>query len=114
MYRFLQKHGKKVFAVFSAILMISFALPSMTGNSGGGRSNPVVGTVDGQKVRAQEVYNAKQAWDILSRTRMPAGQQGSAPLIFMLGPAAAEEINSHPTMFYLLQKEAEKMGVTYD
>ena len=54
MYKLLQKHGKKLLAIFSAVLMIAFILPTSSRYGGMGR-NPIVGTVAGEKLTAQEM-----------------------------------------------------------
>ena len=74
MYRFLQIHGKKLMAVFSAFLMIAFALPSASKYAGG--SDPTVGRIGAgrDKVRASEVYNAKRSWDTLKNIPRRDGQ----------------------------------------
>src|SRR5688572_5311455 len=109
MYRFVQKHGKKLLAVFSAFLMLSFAASGMLSRGGGGQ-NPVVGRIgDDEEIRAADVFYARQDWQTLSR--IPAGQQGRT-MTSLLGPGVEAEITRQPILFLLLQKEAEKLGVT--
>jgi hypothetical protein len=106
MYRLLQKHGKHLMAVFSVFLMIAFTLPSAMKRATG--ASPVVATIDnGEKLHADEVYNAKKSWELLNTIPVRGGTLG-----MVLGPAAATHISKHPVEFLLLQKEAEKMGVT--
>jgi hypothetical protein len=106
MYRFIQKHGKKLMAVFSVFLMISFAATGLTGNRAG--RNPVVGSTDGEKVRYEDVVHARGDWQVLSKIPGPRGM----PLTSLLGTELDTEINRNPVLFVLLQKEAERMGVT--
>src|SRR5688572_12597406 len=73
MYRFLQKHGKKLLAVFAAFLMISFALPSVN-QFGSGGGNPVIGRLGGDKLRAADLFEARQSWELLMRS------EGGVPL----------------------------------
>lgn len=108
MYRFIQRHGKKLLALFTACLMISIALPTAYQYGGSGQ-NPVIGRLGDEKVRAVEAHNAAQAWDLLGRLRDP--QQGR-PLTAALGGTAFQQINDHPVLFLLLQKEAQGMGVS--
>src|SRR5687767_2055966 len=109
MYRFVQKHGKKLMAVFAAFLMISFAASGML-TPGGGGHNPVVGRIgEDQEIRAQDVFIARQDWQMLNR--LPGGPQGR-PMSGLLGPGVEAEITKQPILFLLLQKEAEKLGVT--
>jgi hypothetical protein len=108
MYRFIQKHGKKLLAVFAAFLMVSFAASGMLTPGGGGR-NPVVGRINGkEKIRGQDVFVARQDWQTLSRLSGPQGR----PLTAMLGPKIEADITRQPILFLLLQKEAEQLGVT--
>src|SRR5687767_12946165 len=108
MYRFIQKHGKKLLAVFSAFLMVSFAASGMLTPGGGGR-NPVVGRIgDGEKIRGQDVFVARQQWQLLSRVTDRNGR----PLSGMLGPEIEAAMSKNPVLFLLLQKEAEQLGVT--
>ena len=109
MYRFIQRHGKKLLAVFSAFLMVSFAASGML-TPGAGGNNPVVGRINGkEKIRGQDVFIARQDWQML--TRLPGGPQGR-PLSSLLGPQIEAEITRQPILFLLLQKEAEQLGVT--
>ena len=113
MYRFVKKHGKKLMAIFGAFLMVSFAASGMlTPGQGGG--NPVVGRVGDDKIRGQDVFVARQDWQLL--TRLPGGGTGQdgrpRPLSAMLGPQIEDEITRRPVLFLLLQKEAEQLGVT--
>ena len=107
MYRLVQRHGKKILAVFSAFLMISFAASGML-TPGGGMGNPVIGRMDGQKIYGEEVFVARQDWQRLTQLSDGRGRSLAAAL----GPVVEEEINRNPILFLLLQKEAEKLGVT--
>jgi hypothetical protein len=105
-YRFLQNHGKHLMAVFSVFLMIAFTLPSAYKRAAG--ASPVIATIgDGEKIHGDEAYNAKKAWELLNTIPVRGGTLG-----MVLGPAAATHISKHPVEFLLLQKEAEKMGVS--
>jgi parvulin-like peptidyl-prolyl isomerase len=107
-YKFIQTYGKQLMAVFSAFLMIAFMLPAAAKYSGAGK-NPVVGKLNGQKIRAVDTYNAEQAWKLLNDIRI--NQQGST-LASILGPDAVQQINRRPVLFLLLQKEAQDMGAS--
>jgi hypothetical protein len=110
MYRLIQKYGKVLLAVFSAVLMVTFMLPAATRY--GGSRNPVVGRLaDGEKLHSIEAYNATQAWELLNRLRDPQDPQGR-PVSLLLGPTAFQQIHEHPVMFLLLQKEADRMGIS--
>ncbi|MEA2710930.1 MAG: hypothetical protein QOF78_3531, partial [Phycisphaerales bacterium] len=109
MYRLFQKHGKKLLAVFSAFLMVSFAASGMMGQGANARNNPVVGHIGKEKIRGHDVFIARQDWQLLSK--LPDGRTGR-PLTAQLGPQLSAEINRRPILFLLLQKEAEQLGVT--
>ena len=107
MYRFIQRHGKKLLAVFSAFLMVSFAASGMLTPRGGGR-NPVVGRIGSEKIHGQDVFVARQDWQMLTRLDDGRGRRLSG----LLGPQVEAEVTRQPIMFLLLQKEAEQLGVT--
>src|SRR5437762_12676562 len=101
MYKLLQKHGKKLLAVFSAVLMIAFILPTSSRYGGMGR-NPIVGTVAGEKLTAQEMNSARASWDVLTHTRIKSNPQ--AVLAMALPRPSLMEIQAHPQVFMLLPK----------
>src|SRR5438105_14600568 len=106
MYRLLQKHGKHLMAVFSVFLMIAFTLPSAMKRATG--ATPVIASIEGDKIHADEYTDAKKSWELLNSIALRNGPLGAVAL----GPAAAEYITKHPVEFLLLQKEAQKMGVS--
>src|SRR6185369_11846002 len=108
MYRFLQTHGKKLMAVFSAFLMIAFALPSASKYSSGFRDAAVGKIYDGDKVRSSEVYDARRSWEALKTIPRRDGQGSQATI---LPREIAQAIEQRPLLYVLLQKEAQKMGV---
>jgi hypothetical protein len=112
MYRFIQKHGKKLMAVFAAFLMVSFAASGMLTPGGAGGHNPLVGRIvaggDDEKIYGQDVFIARQDWQVLTRVTDGRGRRLSA----MLGPEIEAEITRRPVLFLLLQKEAAQLGVT--
>lgn len=115
MYRFVQRHGKKLMAVFAAFLMVSFAASGMlTPGAGGG--NPVIGRIggeDGEAIRGEELFAARQQWQLLNRLSAGTGPDGRPrALSSLLGPQVEAEITRQPILFLLLQKEAERLGVT--
>ena len=110
MYRLFKKYGKHIMAIFSAVLMIAFALPTFR-NFGGGNANArVAGTVNGEKIYQPDIARARQAWQVLTHT--PAGPEGRAIVDMWLPPAAVGQISRRPILFYLLQKEAQEMGAS--
>src|SRR5688500_11760289 len=115
MYRFIQRHGKKIMAVFAAFLMISMALPAAFNQSGGGPGSEIVGKVGDEKIKAADVYRAHQVWELPTGPALPGMRQHQPQRSIaesFLPPAAAQQIQEHPIMFLLLPREAERMGVT--
>src|SRR5215212_9092691 len=110
MYRFLQRHGKKLMAVFSALLMVGWVFMPSQSRSGGG-PNPTVGTIgDTEKLTARDVAEARMSWEVLKNTPIKGNPQQR--LAMALPQPALGEIETHPQLFVLLLKEAKQMGVT--
>src|SRR6478672_1868330 len=109
MRKFLQNYGRQVLAVASVLLMIAFVLPSGFKQMSGG-NNPVIGQAGSDKIYALDSYNAKQAFDLLSRQRVDIMGHSLADALLLPEPAA--QIREHPDMFPLLIKEAHRMGIT--
>jgi len=109
MYRLLQKHGKKLMAVFSAFLMIAFALPSAT-KYGGQNRGQVIGTINGEKLYNTDLADARSTWDVAIHTRV--GPRQDHVLAEMLPQVATQQIARNPLLLLLLEREAQRMGVT--
>jgi hypothetical protein len=113
MYRFIQNHGKKLMAVFTAVLMITMALPSATNFAGG--NSDVIGKLDNEKLHQPEFLRAYNAWELLIRTPFTTREQPQRADISLvqalLPPQAIAQIREHPILFLLLQKEAQRMGI---
>src|SRR5881396_3029797 len=105
MYRFFQRNQKKLLAIFGAFLMVVFILPGTVGSGRGRRSNPVVGYLGDEKIRAMEMGQARADWDLLKRIPLRVSQfQRISWVNYKLG-AVANEIDENPELFLLLQKE---------
>lgn len=100
MYKFLQKNNKKLIAIFGVGLMVVFILPQVAFDKNRGTSREVVGHIGSEPVLAGEARLAYDQWRQLREQE----------LAFVLGPIA-EDIEKHPTLFVLLQKEAEQLGL---
>ena len=126
MYKLMQKYNKKLLAVVMAFLMIAFVIPQFSRQR---TPNDVpAGTMGDQTINLEEVRTGRAYMEVLQggdpRSNPPlpgamvqdfdpqTGQPTLAPLGSKLGAAAVAEIEKHPVMFILLQKEAEKNGVT--
>lgn len=108
MYSVMKKYRRRLMAFFAAGLMIAFLIP-MTGRIGqGGPGKTVIGTTDGQKIYAVERINAQQEWDLLRRDVLVGPGR---PLALNLGMQAYQQIEEHPDLYMLLQREARQMGV---
>lgn len=128
MYRFMQRNKKRLLAIFAAFLMIVFILPT-TMNQGGAPGDIVLGKIGDDELLASEFQAAEQDWRTLNQ--LPGGPQtqfGQAtPLAYRLGwagqrsefelmqgraPFPVREITANPRLFLLLQREAQRMGVS--
>ncbi len=113
MESFFKRNQKKFLAIFSAGLMIAFALPGNKNNQG--RADIVIGTVGGKSVKNHDVDEAREQWKLLRETvyRDPDPRTGQqVNLVQPFFGASAQELDAHPELFYLLWREAEDMGVT--
>lgn len=121
MYKYMQKYSKKVMAVLSIFLMITFVVQQST-KSGNDRMDPAVATVAGQEIKDSELKRAKSEWEFLNRNAaifqqyepypgLPP-QRGLQPVGVLLGRQAMQQIQLHPELYLLLQKEAQNMGVS--
>lgn len=118
MHKWLRDNNKKLLAFFGVFLMVAFLLP--TTFSGGGMGNPQIGVMaDGTKVYAREVEIAAQEWSFLaSSVLLPSGPQGAAgggeawdSILAQLNVgAAAPAMRENKLVYFLLQKEAERLG----
>lgn len=136
MLKYIRKNQKKMLAVFSVFLMIVFILPSVTKNPRGGDS--VEGTISNGsggkiKIYGRELAQSKSEWDLLKRIQFPQmipsgvpglSRPGLVPFVYGLSPIVSDpatgntgsiaygNIERHPDMYLLLQKEAQRMGET--
>ncbi len=79
MYRFFDKHGKKTLAVFGALLMLAFLLPSSGLHCGAASSQ--YGTIQGKPIDGREIENARARLQSLRQlivTDARSGQQMTA------------------------------------
>jgi hypothetical protein len=112
----LRKHQKKLLAVFASFLMIVFILPSSFRNQQD--RNRLMGHLGNEKIYTDNVREAQLEWDALKRIYIPSRnpQQRWQPVWTALFPpelfstSVMEQIDQHPEMFYLLQREAKRMG----
>jgi hypothetical protein len=114
---FLRRHQKKLLAIFASFLMIVFILPSSTRMFEPNR-NALMGHLGDEVIYADKVRQAQLEWDALKRIYIPSRdpQQRWQPVWTALFPpqlfstSVMEQIDQHPAMYYLLQREAKRMG----
>src|SRR5829696_8062899 len=114
MYTFIKKNQKKFLAVFAAFLMVAFIADIGFRRNAGTQGNPVLGKIGDEALHAAEFRDAEQEWKILTELRSAqggGGRFGAIPLAYRLGPFAVGEIQQHPRLFLLLQREAQRMGI---
>jgi hypothetical protein len=111
MYRFFQRNQKKLLAVFGAFLMVVFILPTTFNRSGSGRENPVVAYIGDEKIRAQEMAQARVDWAEIRRVTIPVSAFQQIPYARLKLGRLAVEIERSPELFLLLQKEALRQGI---
>lgn len=114
-----KKHQKKFMAFFGVFLMIAFALPSAVSNMQKGRE-VTIGYMGPDKVTNKDVAQAKQELDNLRYIRLasrdpnnPAAMPEAVPVLErVLGVAKAREFSNNPELYFLLEREADRMGIT--
>src|SRR3954469_14084314 len=116
MYNFIQRNKKKMLAVFGALLMIAFTLPST--NLLTGRHTPMdaaYGYTGSRTITRGELAQAHGDWELLSRQQLYVPEAGRlVPYTYNLGPTLVQEISQHPDLYVLLQEEAKSLGLGID
>ncbi len=115
MYTWMQANRKKMLAIFGVLLMIVFILPTTPGMFH--NYNRTEGYIGEEEITTQDLTRAWQEWDFIARHIAPRMQ-------FQMQFGAAEPwqrvffsdqtlsaINQNPELFYLLQREADHLGV---
>ena len=122
MMKFLRDNSKKLMAIFGVILMIAFILPA--GFQGGrGPVRHPVGKFGDETIYDTDLARGKAYWELLAehvyispeRTggqalpliRVLTDRQMGNPLFARLAQLVAQ----HPNAYYLLQKEADRLGI---
>lgn len=122
MYKAIKKYQKKLLAIFAVLLMIAFIATLGPGGpgSGRGRSDVVVAHVGKEPVYERELQAAKDQWQVLMRTGVSTQQsfEQQLPVPYAavragrLPMSVVQDIEKHPAMFLLLQRDAEQRGVS--
>ena len=117
MYKLIQKYQKKLLAIFAVLLMIAFVATLGVRGPTNTRGNPIVGHIGQTPLHANEMQAAKDQWltvkDIYVGPRPRLGQRSQRmPLPYaFLPPTLVADIDQHPELFLLLQREAEQHGL---
>jgi hypothetical protein len=126
MYKIMQKYNRKLLAIVMAFLMIAFIIPQFSRQR---TANEItVGQAGDDKINKNDYDRARFFWAVLKggdpRGKDPVpgvliqdmdrntGQPVLKPLAEAFGQQAIMEIERHPIMFLLLQREAVKNGIT--
>ena len=135
MYRVIQRNQKKLLAVFGVLLMIVFIIPPAA-KYGSSRADTVVAHVGKDPVYNRELADAKEEWQWLGQFsgrdflgqrlnptalvmgeviagELPQNQQtiGIHFQAQQIAKQIAQQIDQHPELFLLLQKEAQRNGI---
>ena len=109
MYKFMQKNRKKLLAIFAVGLMVVFIIPPMANESIGGTRDTAFYLGD-ESVSMQEARHARDQWVTLIDSL-----RGMPPQILqnILGDVIliADDMQEHPELFLLLQREAASQGL---
>ena len=126
MYRFFDKYGKKLMAVFGVLLMIGWSLGSYVGKNGR-NSDSVAGKYNGGNLTAADVQQSFAEWGLLKQEAFTKPNFMSHSLVYVnprpsdnseralfSRQAISRYINvwlpQHPALYALLVREAEKLG----
>jgi hypothetical protein len=111
MYAFFDKHGKKLLAVASALLIVMFLLPS---NFGHQRPTQQLGTLNGQPIdfaRVRAYYKMYQGLQDLY-VKLPTDRFERPLLSMMFEPQIQKMLSQDNGMtWYMLVHEAEQAGI---
>jgi len=117
MLKFMRKYNKKLLAVATVFLTVAFFWsPNKSGRT---PHDIVIGKIGDEKITYAEVQGARNDWNLLKQNIFipQQGQTGRTeyiPLAALLGlgdDRTLQTIDSHESMFLLLLKEAQLMGV---
>jgi hypothetical protein len=120
MTKFIRNNTKKLLALFMVILMIAFILPAGMKQFGAGQRQLVGYIGNGAKVYNTDISRAKAEWEILQHYVMLSPQMtGGRPMSVLEAIAStsqemrtlANQVQAHPETYFLLQQEAENMGI---
>lgn len=102
MLRVIEKHKKKLMAVFGVALMVVFILPSTLRNSAPERHYGYVGEAP---LPYAEVVQASNEWKALT-----SSQQRQMQLYQIFGPELFQAMKDHPELWALLKRNAQDLG----
>jgi hypothetical protein len=116
---FFRDNSKKLMALFSAVLMILFFLPSLAGSGGRGNDGkqPIATVYGNENISALQSQAINEEWRLLTTRLMEIPPQGSSdstqeiPLANILGQPAIQQLQAKPDGFLLLVMQAHKLGI---
>src|SRR5437764_2079250 len=121
MTKFFRENNKKLLAIFGVVLMIAFVLPSGMKQFSGGQRQLVGYLNGGKKVYSTDIGRAKAQWGILEHSLLILPQRSGQPIMTLVQALTnggspemrmlANQVQAHPDIYFLLQQEAENMGI---
>lgn len=114
MYRFFDKHGKKVLAVAASLLMVAFLLPT-TGPNGCFNPRQQHGKILGQDVSPNDIARARSHFDATQSLVLPGPFRSTVASQLLdpspFDPRVTRALARDPLTFYLLLREAREAGI---
>jgi len=124
MTKLIRKYQKQLLAVFGVLLMVIFIIPSSMKNGRSFERRPI-GHIGSEAVYNDEKFQAANDWQLLLQRVyaqvpfLPSNRFGQelsletqpAPYVYSLGFDLTREIEQHPDLYFLLQKEARQRGI---
>lgn len=114
MYQFFRKNNKKLMAIFGAVLMVAFLIPTFN-RPGPGSVDRVVGMIGTTEVHQDDLRQVDQEWAFLTqRVVVNSGAASDSqwmPIVALMPQEFVDATRQDSTAYYLLLQEARQMGM---